>query len=108
MTSNTDNEDKYDRPFVDIEPEPVHWRDMTWRDYLRIALGLLCFVLGILGLVLPILQGILFLIISAVLLAPYSRTVRRLLAWGQRRFPWVSLKAKGVLERWSRRWRRDG
>ena len=46
------------------EPEPtrIRFADMTWRDYVRIGLGVFFFLLGIAGLVLPILQGILFLI----------------------------------------------
>lgn len=73
--------------------------DYTWKDVLRIGLGLIMFVLGILGLVLPILQGVLFLLISLVLLAPYSRTVRRGLAWMRLKFPGVHARARAWRQR---------
>ena len=72
---------------------------MTWRDYVRIAAGVVMFVLGIVGLVLPVLQGVLFLIISAILLAPYSRWVAKQLDRGERRFPWVAAKARSITRR---------
>jgi|GEM_PF-1076348 len=81
----------------------IHWRDMTWRDYVRIGLGIVMLVLGVVGLVLPVLQGVLFLIISAILLAPYSRWVRRQLDRGERRFPWVAAKARAITQRWGRK-----
>lgn len=68
--------------------------DYTWKDMVRIAAGVVMFILGLLGLVFPILQGALFLIISAFLLAPYSRRVRRLLSWAQRRFPMLFERAR--------------
>lgn len=61
--------------------------DYTWRDGLRITAGMIMLVLGVVGLVFPILQGILFLIIAAVLLAPYSRSIHRALAWLRLKFP---------------------
>lgn len=59
----------------------------TWRDFVRIGAGIVMLILGLLGLVLPVLQGILFLLISALLLAPYSRWVRSWLQWSEQRFP---------------------
>ena len=81
----------------------VRWQDMTWKDYIRVVVGLVMFVLGIVGLVLPVLQGVLFLIISAILLAPYSRWVAKQLDRGERRFPWVAAKARVVIRRWRRK-----
>lgn len=81
----------------------VSWQDMTWKDYVRIAAGVVMFVLGIVGLVLPVLQGVLFLIISAILLAPYSRWVAKQLDRGERRFPWVAAKARSITQRWRRK-----
>lgn len=81
----------------------VHWRDMTWVDYLRVGFGIVMFVLGIAGLVLPVLQGILFLIISAILLAPYSRIVRRQLHRAEQRFPGVAGRARTTIRRWRRK-----
>jgi membrane protein implicated in regulation of membrane protease activity len=93
----------------DANPSPggrrryVAWQDMTWKDYVRITAGVVMFVLGIVGLVLPILQGVLFLIISAILLAPYSRWVSKQLDRGERRFPWISAKARSITQRWRRK-----
>jgi len=66
----------------------------TWRDWARIGAGVVMLVLGLLGLVFPILQGILFLLVAAFLLAPYSRTVRRLLAYGRLRYPGIYQRAR--------------
>lgn len=57
------------------------------RHAVRITLGCSFVVLGLAGLVLPILQGILFLLIGAVLLAPYVPVFQRLIDWGERRYP---------------------
>lgn len=82
----------------------------TWKDYLRIGAGVVMFILGLIGLVFPILQGVLFLIIAAALLAPYSVTIRRLQAWSERRFPSSHERAHALRERLGKRFnrRRDG
>ncbi len=85
------------------KPTRIRWADMTWRDYLRIGTGVFFFLLGIAGLVLPILQGVLFLIISAILLAPYSIWVQKQLAKFEAKFPWIADKAKGLTTRWSKK-----
>jgi Flp pilus assembly protein TadB len=84
-------------------PELIRWKQMTWKDYLRVGLGIVMFILGVAGLVLPILQGILFLIISAILLAAYSRWVQEKLDGFEARFPWVTDKARGITRRWRRK-----
>lgn len=86
----------------------VRWADMTWRDYVRIGAGIFFFLLGIAGLVLPILQGVLFLIISAILLAPYSRKIRKLLIRFETKFPWLSEKAHKIAARGFKRKSTDG
>lgn len=78
----------------------IHPADYTWKDIARIALGLAMVVLGIAGLIFPILNGTLFLIISAFLLAPYSRRVRRLLAYAERKFPTLFARARSFGRRW--------
>jgi hypothetical protein len=83
------------------KPKRIRWADMTWRDHVRVGLGVFFFLLGIAGIILPILQGVLFLIISAILLAPYSLWVQKQLARFERRFPWLSDKARSVAARWS-------
>ena len=83
------------------KPTRIRFADMAWRDYVRIGLGVFFFLLGIAGLVLPILQGILFLIISAILLAPYSIWVQKQLRRFERRFPWIAQQARAVAARWN-------
>lgn len=80
----------------------IHIRpaDYTWRDIGRIAFGVGMVVLGILGLVFPILNGTLFLIISAFLLAPYSRRIRSLLDRAENRFPTIFERARAFGRRW--------
>ncbi|KEZ77510.1 hypothetical protein [Salinisphaera hydrothermalis] len=84
----------------DEEPRVIRWAEMTWTDYVRIGAGLLFFLLGVAGLVLPILQGVLFLIVSAILLAPYSRWVQKQLARLEKRFPSIFQRARGIAKRW--------
>jgi hypothetical protein len=67
--------------------------------FVRVLCGWLFIVFGLLGLVLPILQGILFLAIGALLLAPYVPFFRRLKVLLYRRFP----KVRGSVERIKRR-----
>lgn len=59
------------------------------RRVLRHLFGWLFLVLGIAGLVLPILQGWLFIAIGALLLAPDVPLFARLVCWVEKRFPRV-------------------
>ena len=47
----------------------------------RIILGILCLILGVIGLFVPFLQGILFIGIGLTLLSSESDRARRLLEW---------------------------
>lgn len=51
--------------------------------------------LGVVGLFVPVLQGLLFIAIGALLLAPYVRAFRRFSAWIHKRHP----KLRGPLRR---------
>lgn len=84
-----DHERRHRRPHF----ERIAWADMNWRDYVRIGFGMFFFVFGLVGLVLPVLQGILFLIVSAILLAPYSVWVQKQQAWFEKRYPWIARQA---------------
>ena len=75
----------------------------TWRDVVRIGAGIVMLILGLVGLVLPVLQGVLFLLVAAALLAPYSRSVRRMMAWGRLRFPNAYHRAQSLKRRLTRR-----
>jgi len=57
------------------------------RHALRIAAGFGLVILGIIGLILPIMPGWVFLIPGLVLLADYLPPVRRLLDWAKSRMP---------------------
>lgn len=73
---------------------------------LRLALGWTCLVLGVVGLFLPVLQGVLFLAIGLMVLAPEQEWARRLLDRLNRRFPAFAAaakQAKAKAERWLRR-----
>ncbi len=69
---------------------------------LQIIGGIFFMILGVLGLFLPILQGILFLLIGAALLSPYIPAFRRGKIWMYRRYP----RLRHELYRWKRRFRK--
>lgn len=54
---------------------------------LKVGAGWAFLVLGVLGLFLPILQGVLFLAIGLSILATEQAWARRVLHWLRRRFP---------------------
>ena len=56
---------------------------------LRWTFGIAFLILGVLGLFLPILQGILFIIVGLLVLAPESRLVRRILNALRKRYPGI-------------------
>ncbi len=68
-------------------PEPARSKPNGWQRWLIIGLGWMFILLGIAGLVLPVLQGILFLAIGVLLLASVSYRVRRWLVIARRRYP---------------------
>ena len=65
------------------------------KHLLRLIFGWFFLVLGVLGLFLPLLQGILFLAIGFLLLAPNVPVFRRVLRWIQRKYPRVYEKLPG-------------
>lgn len=73
----------------------------------RIATGILFLVLGIAGLFLPILQGILFIIVGLVLLAPYNPFIRRQLDAIHARYPRMYDRAHACKESMKRKFRRS-
>lgn len=66
-------------------------RTRSWRRFLLRLTGWFCIFLGILGLILPILQGILFLLIGIYILARVSPRIRlfrrKLRAKARTRYP---------------------
>jgi len=69
----------------------------------RLLAGIVFIVLGIIGLFLPVLQGILFILAGLLLLAPYSYHVRRLLSALKRKYPRVYEKSRGLKARFTAR-----
>ena len=67
-----------------------------------LTLGWCFIVLGVIGLFLPILQGVLFLLAGLYLLSNESRTARRLLQRLRRRFPRVDARLHAWRERIAR------
>jgi uncharacterized membrane protein YbaN (DUF454 family) len=72
------------------------------RKVLRITLGIIFIVLGLLGLVFPILQGWLFLAVGALLLSRYVPFFERIISWIRNRFPRIGRKAEKIQEEWSK------
>lgn len=54
---------------------------------IRQAVGWSLLGLGLIGMLVPVLPGTLFLAMGALLLAPYVRPFRRIAAWFHKRFP---------------------
>jgi uncharacterized membrane protein YbaN (DUF454 family) len=65
------------------------------RRVLRLAMGWLLLVLGVVGLILPVLQGWLFIALGALLLSPDVPLFGRLVCWVEERFP----RLRGTLQR---------
>jgi len=66
-----------------VRRDGVHWK------IIRISLGVALAILGVLGLFPPVLQGILFLVLSLLILSVDVPVFRRLRRWLARRFPAV-------------------
>lgn len=56
------------------------------RKILRIATGVGFILIGIVGLIMPIMPGWIFIIPGLMILSEYSKTCARLLAWVKARF----------------------
>ena len=67
-----------------------------YKDIIIVILGWIFIVFGIIGLFLPVLQGILFLSIGLYLLSKKSLWAKKLLYKMGRRYPYLFRKIKGV------------
>lgn len=72
-----------------------------------LIIGWFFIVLGILGLFLPILQGILFILIGLAILSSRSETIRRLLKHLERRYPQYHEKIEVLKERLRKWFKKD-
>jgi hypothetical protein len=74
--------------FFNSLPEGLPAADQESRmTILRYVAGIVFLILGIIGLFLPILQGILFILIGLALIFPRNRYVEQLIAWARKRWP---------------------
>ena len=73
-----------------------------WRSLLRLAAGIGCLLLGVIGLFVPVLQGILLLAFGAALLAPDFPPARRLMVRTYRRWPRLRRRVPRGLRRLGR------
>jgi uncharacterized protein YqgC (DUF456 family) len=69
---------------------------MNVKRLLRIFAGLVLIILGLVGLVVPILQGWLFLALGALILSPDIPIFARIVAWIEKRFPMVKDQVKRI------------
>lgn len=76
-------------------------RPLLW--FARITLGILFLVLGVLGLLLPIMPGWLFIALGILVLSPDVPLFRRMVHWLETRFPRLHEpleKMRGFLDRY--------
>ena len=66
------------------------------KDILKIAGAILLILIGIVGLILPIMPGWVFIIPGLVILAEYFPSVRRLLDWAKARLESVKTRTGGT------------
>jgi uncharacterized protein len=77
-------------------------RHPVWH-VIRCVLGAAFMVFGVIGLFLPVLQGVLFLLFGVILLAPYVPFLRKLRLKFFIKFPGVHEKIKSLKKRWRSR-----
>ena len=66
---------------------------------LRYVTGIFFLILGVIGLFLPVLQGILFIIIGLLILAPESKLIRDFLNKLEKKFPKIFEKARETIKK---------
>jgi uncharacterized protein len=69
------------------------------KSAIRLVVGWTFIVLGVAGLFLPLLQGILFLIVGLLILAPENAWARSVLARLKQRFPTVARRSTNAMRR---------
>ena len=66
---------------------------------LRYVTGIAFLILGVIGLFLPVLQGILFIVIGLAILFPRNRHVEQLITWARNRWPEQAVRMDAWKER---------
>jgi uncharacterized protein len=69
------------------------------KRFFRYTFGIFFLILGVIGLFLPILQGILFIIVGLLILAPESKKIQRLLDKLRQKYPGVFEAAERTQEK---------
>ena len=72
--------------------EPTIPPQTGWRAILRIVSGIALLLVGIVGLILPIMPGWVFLIPGLMILADYFPPIKRLLDWAKAKYETVKNK----------------
>ena len=72
------------------------------KRFFRFFFGIFCLILGVIGIFLPILHGILFIIIGLIILAPESKKIQRLIARLRMKYPAVFEKAEQMKQKYTR------
>ena len=75
---------------IDEKPGPPQ---TGWRAIVRIASGIGLLAIGIVGLILPVMPGWVFVIPGLMILADYFPPVKRLLDWAKSKYNGVKDKA---------------
>jgi uncharacterized membrane protein YbaN (DUF454 family) len=78
-------------------------QNSAFRHHARITVGIIFIILGILGLILPILQGVLNLSIAVWLLAPYIPFLKKALDRLYKKYPSIyqyHLKVENRFNKW--------
>ena len=77
----------------ELEPQQVP-PQKGWRAMIRIASGIGLLLVGIVGLILPVMPGWVFVIPGLMILSDYFPPVKRLLNWAKRKYEDVKPKPK--------------
>lgn len=78
-------------PVEQTSPPPTGWRAIV-----RIASGIGLLIVGIIGLILPVMPGWVFVIPGLVILADYFPPIKRLLEWAKTKYAKVRSKTGGA------------
>jgi uncharacterized membrane protein YbaN (DUF454 family) len=77
----------------ELEPQQVP-PQTGWRAMVRIVSGIGLLLVGIVGLILPVMPGWVFIIPGLMILSDYFPPVKRLLDWAKRKYEDVKPKPK--------------
>ncbi len=81
-----------------MSPEPAGAPSIPpptgWRAILRIASGIGLLIIGIIGLILPVMPGWIFVIPGLMILSDYFPPIKRLLDWAKAKYEDVRKKDK--------------